>query len=257
MAHIWQLNSGMSPLLEFFLPVVPELGVRAGSGEGGSSPSALRLTSSHELGEGGIRAGRARRRPSLRLPAPARVSSRVPELEAGPELPEPGPAPREAGVRFSVGPVPGRELAGSSKWATRELGLSVHRLGIPAGTWLSGLELRSAGDRGIVDLRLLYRGRGGGGGATAWAIGVEGGTLHAARCEGRPYAMGVSARYERRAGLVNLRVLRAGGSRGVWAVPAVEGELHLAGLGAGAKMTGVEVRAAPGYGLVNIRALTR
>ena len=69
--------------------------------------------------------------------------------------------------------------------------------------------------------------------------------------------MGVSARYERRAGLVNLRVLRAGGSRGVWALPAVEGELHLAGLGAGAKMTGVEVRAAPGYGIVNIRALTR
>ena len=256
MAHIWQFTSGMSPLLEFFLPVVPEFGVRAGWREGGGSFSASRLASFHELGERGVRAGRARRQPSLRLPAPALVSSRVPELEAGPELPEPGPARREASVPLGAGPVPGRERAGS-KWATRELGLSVHRLGIPAGTWLSGLELRSAGDRGVVDLRLLYRGEGGVGGATAWAIGAEGGTLHAVSCEGRPYAMGVSARYERRAGLINLRVLRAGGSRSAWALAAVEGELHLAGLGAGAKMAGVEVRAAPGYGLVNIRALTR
>jgi len=171
--------------------------------------------------------------------------------------PDPNVAARHAiEVRAPVSPARDADQL-ASRWATDELGLSLHRLTIPPGAWLVGVELRTMAERGIVDLRLRYSAADGSDDFTPWAIGIERGRVHELSCGGVPYAMGVTVRARAYAGLVNLRVLRAGGSGTEWAVPGAGGELRWAGLEAGAKVSGIEVRAQPGDGIVNLRVLGR
>ena len=74
-------------------------------------------------------------------------------------LPAPDPAQVSRAaveVKPPFEPAVEREAAPASRWATPEVGLTRHRLSIPPGAWLVGVELRTAPHRGVVDLRLRY-----------------------------------------------------------------------------------------------------